>query len=142
MSAVGLRRYRYNRPSRFVENEPTFVTELSSPVGVAETLPGFLTGAMNTAGVWDTLIAVLPLPPIQTPAQDRDTGYRNPEPVPLDKTIKYVRNISTSNNAADFVRHHVCRNVRSVNISLRQEAMKTLNITGIALASIATFFPG
>lgn len=49
----------------------TFVTELSSPVGVTETLPWFLTGSMHTARVRDTLIAVLPLPSIQTPTHTK-----------------------------------------------------------------------
>ena len=44
----------------------TFVTKLSSIVGVTETLPGLNTAAMNTSGMRDTLVTVLPLPAIQT----------------------------------------------------------------------------
>lgn len=43
-----------------------FVTEMSSPVGFAEALPGLHAGAMHTARVGDTLITVLTLPAIQT----------------------------------------------------------------------------
>lgn len=43
-----------------------FVTQLSTKVGVTETLPGLHTAAVNTAGMRDALITVLPLPAIQT----------------------------------------------------------------------------
>lgn len=43
-----------------------FVTEMSSPVGIAQTLPWFNTGSMDTARVRITLVTVLPLPAIQT----------------------------------------------------------------------------
>lgn len=48
-----------------------FVTQLSSIVGITETLPGFHTAAMNTAWMRNTLITELTLPPIQTLALSR-----------------------------------------------------------------------
>lgn len=44
---------------------------MAAPVGVAETLPGLHTGAMDTAGVRDALVTVLALPAIQTLAATR-----------------------------------------------------------------------
>lgn len=45
----------------------TFVAQLSSIVGVTETLPGLHTAAIDAARMRDTLVTVLPLPAIQTP---------------------------------------------------------------------------
>lgn len=49
-----------------------FVTQLSSIVGVTETLPGLHTAAVNTTRMRDTLITVLPLPAVQTLALSGD----------------------------------------------------------------------
>lgn len=43
-----------------------FVTEMSSPVDITQTLPWFNTGPLDTARMRNTLITVLPLPAIQT----------------------------------------------------------------------------
>ena len=40
---------------------------MASEVGVTQTLPWFHTGAIDTPRVRDALVAVLPLPSIQTP---------------------------------------------------------------------------
>lgn len=45
-----------------------FVTELSTPVGLTEALPGFIARAVDTSRVWDALIAVQALPTILAPA--------------------------------------------------------------------------
>lgn len=42
----------------------TFVTQLSSIVGVTETLPGFHTAAVDTAGVGGAPVTEDPLPPV------------------------------------------------------------------------------
>lgn len=49
-----------------------FVTELSTPVGLTEALPGFIAGAMDTPWVRDALIAVQALPTILAPAVTRE----------------------------------------------------------------------
>lgn len=68
----------------------TFVTQLSSIVGVTETLPGLHTAAVNTAGMRDTLITVLPLPAIQTP----DTHTH---------TLSYTRKTKTGHDKSTCV---------------------------------------
>lgn len=45
-----------------------FVTELSTPVGFTEALPGFIAGAVDTSWVRDALITVQALPTILAPA--------------------------------------------------------------------------
>lgn len=45
-----------------------FVTQLATPVGLTEALPGLDAGAMHTSWVWDTLVAVQALPAILAPA--------------------------------------------------------------------------
>lgn len=45
-----------------------FVTELATPVGLTEALPGFVAGAMDTSRVGDTLVTVQALPAILAPA--------------------------------------------------------------------------
>lgn len=42
---------------------------MAAPVGVTQALPGLDAGAVHAAGVGDTLVAVLALPAIQTPAR-------------------------------------------------------------------------
>lgn len=49
-----------------------FIAELATPVGFTETLPWFIAGTMDTAWVWNALIAVLALPAILTPALSRN----------------------------------------------------------------------
>lgn len=44
---------------------------MAAPVGVTQALPGFYAGAVYAAGVEDTLVTVLALPAIQTPARHR-----------------------------------------------------------------------
>lgn len=45
-----------------------FITELSTPVGLTEALPGFIAGAVDTPWVRDALIAIQALPTILAPA--------------------------------------------------------------------------
>lgn len=45
-----------------------FVTELSTPVGLTEALPGFIAGAVDTSWVRDALVAVQALPTVLAPA--------------------------------------------------------------------------
>lgn len=68
----------------------TFVTQLSSIVGVTETLPGLHTAAVNTAGMRDTLITVLPLPAIQTPDTHTHTHLVIQEKLKLDTINQLV----------------------------------------------------
>lgn len=51
----------------------TFVTELSTPVGFTEALPGFIAGAVDTSWVRDALITVQALPTILAPADKQHT---------------------------------------------------------------------
>lgn len=51
-------------PPPRLHNGHTFVTELSTPVGLTEALPGFIAGAVDTSGMRDALIAVQALPTI------------------------------------------------------------------------------
>lgn len=46
---------------------------MATPVGVTEALPWFYAGAMYAARVEDTLVTVLALPAIQTPADTEGT---------------------------------------------------------------------
>lgn len=50
-----------------------FVTELSTPVGLTEALPGFIAGAVDTSWVRDALITVQALPTILAPAGKQHT---------------------------------------------------------------------
>lgn len=54
----------------------TFVTEASPPACVTVALPGLLTGAMATAGLWDAAFALLTLPPWVTPVNAHRTCER------------------------------------------------------------------
>lgn len=54
--------------------ERTFIAELTTPVGFAETLPRFIASAMDTARVWNALITVLALPAILTPSKKQELG--------------------------------------------------------------------
>lgn len=49
-----------------------FVAELTTPVGLAETLPGFCAGAVDTARVGDALVTVDALPAILATAITRE----------------------------------------------------------------------
>ncbi len=57
--------------NRIEQNRITFVTELPSPVGVTQALPGFAARAVHTAGMRDALVTVLALPAVQTPVKGR-----------------------------------------------------------------------
>lgn len=46
---------------------------MAAPVGVTQALPGLHTGAMYAARVGDTLVTVLALPAIQTPARHTES---------------------------------------------------------------------
>lgn len=51
----------------------TFVTEASPPAHLTVALPGLLTGAMATAGLWDAAFALLTLPSWVTPVNAHRT---------------------------------------------------------------------
>lgn len=64
---------------------------MAAPVGVTQALPGFDAGAVHAAGVGDTLVAVLALPAIQTPARHTHTQSQCREPHRWDRAWKSTK---------------------------------------------------
>lgn len=64
---------------------------MAAPVGVTQALPGLDAGAVHAAGVGDTLVAVLALPAIQTPARHTYTQSQYREPHRWDRAWKSTK---------------------------------------------------